>query len=190
MMIMRLSRFALAVLSTSVLAVFAAACSDPVPPTPQGACHAELLSNGGACTITSQLVDVGSVSATTKDRVLVSGGPESADISCQVTGTTSFNVTGSVSVSGEGVQISIPKIDSSATKMAPAMGSVTFASKESGRAYSSESDAPCAFYFPQGTSQGIASGKIWVTFSCAKVVGGMSTCEIDESVVIFENCTE
>jgi hypothetical protein len=189
-MIMRLSRFALAVLSTTVLAVFAAACSDPVPPTPQGACHAELLSNGGACTITSQTVDIGSVTATAKDRILVAGGPEGAEVACQVTGTSSFNVTASVSVSGEGIQISIPAIDSSATKMAPATGSVVFAGKETGGAYSSESATPCAFYFTQGTSQGVGSGKIWVAFSCPTVVGGMSTCEISESFAIFENCTE
>ncbi|MEP7126050.1 MAG: hypothetical protein ABJE95_34275 [Byssovorax sp.] len=184
---MRLSRLALAVLSTSVLAVFAAACSDPVPPTPQGACKAELLSNGGACTITSQEVALGSVSASGKDRILVSGGPESAEVTCQVSGMSSFNVTASISVSGEGIQISIPSIASSATKMAPAMGSVVFASKESGDAYSS---SKCAFYFTQGTSQGVASGKIWVSFSCPTVVGGMSTCEISESFAIFENCTE
>src|SRR3954467_1485156 len=105
-MIMRLSRFALAVVSTSVLAVFAAACSDPVPPTPQGACKAELLSNGGECTITSQEVALGSVTATGKDKVLIAGGVESAEIACQVTGTSSFNVSASISVNGQGIQIS------------------------------------------------------------------------------------
>ena len=189
-MIMRLSRLALAVCSTSVLAVFAAACSDPVPPTPQGACKAELLSNGGACMITSQEVALGSVSATTKDRVLIANGPESADVSCQVSGMSSFNVSASISVSGEGIQISIPSIASSATKMAPAMGSVVFSSKDTGGAYSSNSKTPCAFYFTQGTSQGVASGKIWVAFSCPKIDGGMSTCEMSESFAIFENCTE
>jgi len=187
---MRLSRFALAVLSTSVLAVFAAACSDPVPPTPQGACHADLLSNGGVCTITSQVVALGSVSATGKDRVLVSGGVERADVSCQVSGTSSFNVTANISVSGEGIQIAIPKIDSTATKMAPALGSASFASKFTAGSFSSALDTPCAFYFTQGTSQGVASGKIWVAFTCAKVEDGMSTCEITESFAIFENCTE
>ena len=189
-MIMRLSRFALAVVSTSALAVFAMACSDPVPPTPQGACHASLLSNGGACTITSQEVDLGSVTATGKDEVLVAGGVEKAEVTCQVTGTSSFVVTASVSVSGEGIQISIPKIDSSATKMVPAMGSAVFNGKNTGNAYKSTSEDQCAFYFAQGTGQGVASGKIWVSFACPKVVGGMSTCELAESYAIFENCTE
>ena len=189
-MIMRLSRFALAVVSTSALAIFAIACSDPVPPTPQGACKASLLSNGGDCTIVSQEVSLGSVTATSKDKVLVAGGVESAEVTCQVSGTSSFVVTAAVSVSGEGIQISIPKIDSSATKMAPAMGSAVFASHDSGNAYKSTSDNQCAFYFAQGTSQGVASGKIWVSFACPKVVGGMSTCEIAESFAIFENCTE
>ena len=188
-MIMRFSRLALAVCSTSVLAVFAAACSDPVPPTPQGACKADLLSNGGACLITSQEVALGSVTASTKDRVLVANGPESADVACQVTGMSSFNVSASITVSGEGIQISIPSISSSATKMAPAKGSVVFSSKQTG-AYSSDSKTPCDFYFTQGTSQGVASGKVWVSFMCPAIVNGMSTCEMAESFAIFENCTE
>jgi hypothetical protein len=189
-MIMRLSRFALAVVSTSFLAVFAIACSDPVPPTPQGACHAELLSNGGACTITSQVADVGSVTATTKDRVLVAGDDAGADISCQVSGTNSFDVQASATVAGQGIQISIPKIDSSATQMAPAAGTVIFAASMTGGAYSTPSATPCAFYFKQGTGEGVASGKIWVAFSCPTVVNGMSTCAISESFAIFENCTQ
>jgi hypothetical protein len=189
-MIMRLSRFALAAVSVSVLAVFAAACSDPVPPTPQGACKADLLSNGGKCTIVSQEVAIGSVTATTKDKVLTDSGAEMAAVSCQVSGTSSFAVDGSLSLNGEGIQISIPKIDSSATKMAPAQGSISFKGKDTGNAYRSGSATPCAFYFTQGTSQGVASGKIWVSFSCPEVVGGMSTCEISESFAIFENCTE
>jgi hypothetical protein len=189
-MIMRLSRFALAVVSTSFLAATAIACSDPVPPTPQGACHAELLSNGGACQITSQVADVGSVTATTKDRVVVAGDDAGADISCQVTGTSSFAVNGSATIAGQGIQISIPKIDSSATKMAPAAGSVVFATGQTGGAYSTPSATPCAFYFKQGTGEGVASGKIWVAFTCPTVVNGMSTCELTESFAIFENCTE
>jgi hypothetical protein len=139
---------------------------------------------------TSQEVSLGSVTATAKDKVLVAGGAEMAEVTCQVSGTSSFVVTGAVSVSGQGVQISIPKIDSSATKMAPTMGSAVFNSKDTGNAYKSTSDDQCAFYFTQGTSQGVASGKIWVSFACPKVFGGMSTCEIAESFVIFENCTE
>jgi hypothetical protein len=186
---MRFSRFALAVLSTSALAVSAAACSDPVPPTPQGAVSSELLSKGGACTITTQDVNIGAVTVSNKEHLVVSG-TDGTDIACQVSGTTSFTVSADASTGGEGVQIAIPKIDSSATKMAPAMGSASFTSLHSGGSYSSDVKTPCAFYFTQGTGQGVGSGKIWVTFSCPKVVGGMSTCEIAESFAIFETCTQ
>ena len=95
-----------------------------------------------------------------------------------------------MAIGSEGIQISIPKIDSSATKMAPAPGTASFSSKNSGGAYRSDTGSPCAFYFAPGTSEGVASGKIWVSFSCPVVVAGMSTCELAESFAIFENCTE
>lgn len=187
---MRFSRFALAVLSTSALAVFAAACSDPVPPTPQGACTVSIVSSGADCHIMGHTTKVGSVTAGTRDNVLVSGGIEGANVTCQVTGTSSFAVTGKVTLDGEGVTISIPKIDSSATKMAPAPGTASFGSQETGGTYSSPKETPCNFYFTQNTGEGVASGRIWVAFTCDTVIQEQSTCSLSESFAIFENCTE
>jgi hypothetical protein len=193
-MIMRLARFALAVVSTSALAVFAAACSDPVPPTPQGAWYVKLTHNSGDCDIIGHETDVGSVTAGGRDRVLVSGTKEAnedVDVSCQVTGTSSFQVAGVVTLGGKGLQISIPSIDASATKDAPAIGSASYNNVEfTAGAYSSSTDKPCNFYFVPSTGEGVASGRIWVAFSCPVVVDEMSTCAVDESYVIFENCTE
>jgi hypothetical protein len=189
-MIMRLARLALAVVSTSALAVFAAACSDPVPPTPQGAWAVTFVDNGMACTTKGHAAQVGSVSSASKDKVLVSGGAEKADISCQVSGTSSFAVTGLATLDGQGVQITIPKIDSSATKEAPAPGSVSFSSSFTAGAYSSSEATPCNFYFVPSTGESVASGRIWVAFTCPKVDDGTSSCLITESYAIFENCTE
>jgi hypothetical protein len=187
---MRFNRLALAVVSTSALAVFAAACSDPVPPTPQGAWNVTLVHNSSACLIIGHAAQLGSVSATGKDKVLVSGGAEGADISCQVTGTSSFSVTALATLDGQGVQITIPKIDSSATKDAPVPGSVSFSSTDTVDAYSSSEMTPCNFYFVPDTGEGVASGRIWVAFSCSKVDKDTSTCALAESFAIFENCTE
>ncbi len=193
-MIMRLARFALAVVSTSALAVFAAACSDPVPPTPQGAWFASLVHNTGDCNINGHTTSVGSVTAGGRDRVLVSGTQEAGEdvsVSCQVTGTSSFTVDGVVTVGGKGLQISIPKIDSSATKDAPAAGSVAYNNVEfTAGAYSSSTEKPCNFYFVPSTGEGVASGRVWVAFTCPEVTSGMSTCSLGESYAIFENCTE
>jgi hypothetical protein len=193
-MIMRLAHLALAVVSTSALAVFAAACSDPVPPTPQGAWSVQLVNNdAAACKIIGHAAELGSVTSGSKDNVLVSGALVSGDpvdISCQVTGTSSFEVTGLARLSGQGLQITIPKIDSSATKEAPAKGAVSFNSLKTAGAYSSSEATPCDFFFAPGTGEGVASGRIWVAFSCPKVDDAMSTCSLAESFVIFENCTE
>lgn len=189
---MRFSRLALAlaVLSTSALAVFAAACSDPVPPTPQGAWVAQLVHSKTECSIIGHSAQVGSVSSNSKDKVLVNGGVEGAEVSCQVTGTGSFAVDGTATLDGKGVSISIPKIDANATKEAPAPGSVNYASAETAGAYSSPTDMPCNFYFLPNTGEGVASGRIWVAFSCPTVIKAMSTCSLAESFAIFENCTE
>jgi hypothetical protein len=189
-MIMRLANLALAVVSTSALAVFAAACSDPVPPTPQGAWSVQLVDNGIACNIAGHAAQLGSVTSGSKERVLVGGGIEGADISCQVTGTSSFAVSALATLDGQGLQITIPKIDSAATKDAPAKGTVSFNSLKTAGAYSSSEMSPCDFYFLPDTGEGVASGRIWVAFACPKVDDGMSSCELTESFAIFENCTE
>lgn len=193
-MTMRLARFALAVVSTSALAVFAAACSDPVPPTPQGAWFASLVHNSGECDINGHTTAVGSVTASGREGVLVSGtqsAGEDVDVSCQVTGTGTFEVAGVVTLGGKGLQISIPKIDASATKDAPAAGSVSYNNADfTAGAYSSSTAKPCNFYFIPSTGEGVASGRIWVAFTCPEVVDGMSTCSLGESFAIFENCTE
>lgn len=189
---MRFARLALAFASTSALAVFAAACSDPVPPTPQGAWNARLV-GGTGCQVVGHSAQVGSVSSASKDSVLVDGAlvaQDAVEVSCQVTGTSSFTVSGVARLAGDGLQIDIPKIDSSATKEAPAKGTVSFGSTKTANAYTSTSESPCDFYFLPNTGEGVASGRIWVAFSCPKVVDKMSTCSMGESFVIFENCTE
>lgn len=190
---MRFARLALAVVSTSALAVFAAACSDPVPPTPQGAWAVTLSHDSSECTIIGHAAQVGSVSSAGKDNVLVSGElvlNDPVEVTCQVTGTSSFAVSASATLSGQGLQITIPKIDSSATKEAPAMGSVSFSSSKTASAYNNPEESPCSFYFIPSTGEGVASGRIWVAFTCPKVIDKMSTCALAESFAIFENCTE
>lgn len=189
-MIMRLARLALAVVSTTTLAVFATACSDPVPPTPQGAWSINLISPNGDCKIKGHSAKMGSVTSSSKDSVLVAGGVEGADVTCLVSGTSSFSVYGTGYLNGVGVQISIPAIDSSATAMKPALGGISLSTADTGGPYSSPSAMPCEFYFIPGTGEGVASGRIWVAFTCPAIVQQMSTCNLGESFAIFENCDE
>jgi len=189
-MIMRLARLALAVVSTALLAVFAAACSDPVPPTPQGAWSINFVSTGADCPVMGHMAQIGSVTSSSKSTVLVDGGAEKAKVTCVVSGTSTFSVTGNASANGLNAQISIPSIDSNATAMAPAHGSVSFATGSTGGSFSSPSATPCDFYFVPGTGEGVASGRVWVAFVCPSVVQQMRDCSLSESFAIFENCGE
>jgi hypothetical protein len=157
----------------------------------QGAWHAELLSSGGACSITSQVGQLGSVTTSTKDKVIVDGSLE-GNIACAVKGTSTFSVHAEASDQEVALIIDIPAIDAAATAAAPAKGTVSFSAPNTGSVYSSPAATPCDFYFtsPTGLSEGIASGKVWVSFVCPTIVSGQSTCELGESVAIFENCTE
>lgn len=168
----------------------AAGCSDPVPPTPQGAFQATFVSDSAMCGIAGHNTAVGAVSSSTKDKVIVSG-TDGADVECTVSGSGTFSVQAKISQAGQGLEINIPKLTAGATKDNPATGSVNYASaKTSGTVFSSTADAPCNFYF-SSDSQGVASGRVWITFDCPKVVQGtMKTCKIGPGFAIFENCAE
>ncbi len=187
-MIMRLARLALAVVSTSTLAVLAAACSDPVPPTPQGAWNLNFISPTGDCKTVTHSSQSGSVTKNSKNTLLVAG-VEEATITCVVSGTNTFSVSGSGNFKGQGVQISIPAIDSSATAMKPAHGGILFSTASTAGDYTSTATA-CDFYFIPGTGEGVTSGRIWVAFTCPTITQAMSTCALGESFAIFENCGE
>ncbi|MFO0762004.1 MAG: hypothetical protein U0359_36525 [Byssovorax sp.] len=168
----------------------AAGCSDPVPPTPQGAFQVTFVSDSAECGIAGHNTAVGAVTSTTKDKVLVSG-TEGADVECTVSGSGTFSVQAKITQNGQGLEINIPKLTASASKDNPATGSVNYASlKTSGTAFSSATDTPCKFYFTS-SSEGVASGRVWITFDCPKIVQGtMKTCKLGPGFAIFENCAE
>ncbi len=168
----------------------AAGCSDPVPPTPQGAFQATFVSDSASCMIAGHNTAVGAVTSSTKDKVLVSG-IDGADIECTVSGSGTFSVQAKITQNGQGLEINIPKLTAGATKDSPATGSVNYASaKTSGTVFTSTTDTPCNFYFSDD-QQGVASGRVWITFDCPKVIQGtMKTCKIGPGFAIFENCSE
>lgn len=167
-----------------------AGCSDPVPPTPQGAFQATFISDSSACGIAGHNTAIGAVTSSTKDKVLVSG-IDGAEISCTVSGSGTFSVQGKITQGGQGLEINIPKITAAASKENPVTGSVNYAStKTSGTVFSSTTDTPCNFYFSDN-HEGVASGRVWITFDCPKVIQGtMKTCKIGPGFAIFENCSE
>src|SRR6185503_1932073 len=153
---MRFTRLAL----TSV-AILAAAgtvsCSDPVPPTPQGAWAISFQppdTNPSECQIAGHNSAIGSVGPNKRDKVLVDGA-EGASIECSVIGTGKFNVTGKGTQSDKGLELRIDNLAATATEDAPLPGSVSYASiNTAGNPYAStQQDMPCQFWFSKGTPE-------------------------------------
>jgi hypothetical protein len=168
-------------------------CSDPVPATPRGAFFLRFVSPSfQTCPINTHEGKIGSVTATTHDRVLVDG-EEGAAIDCRVSGSGPFSVQATASQAtaenAYGFTLAISSITGSATQEAPATGSVSFSSTQTGGdAAASATDEPCIFFFNTAAGQGVSAGKIWVSFTCSKLQLDMSVCEINEGHAIFENC--
>jgi len=173
--------------------LFAFGCSDPVPPLPRGAISLHYNSPSfQKCALNSHYAKIGSISEASFDKVVVDGEGGAA-IDCSVTGNGPFAVSASASGTTEGKSYSfsmtIGSIRGSATEMEPATGSVAYSSTQTSlEVSSSASDEPCIFYFNADAGQTIATGKIWVTFQCPKMLLDTKVCEIDTGYAVFENC--
>jgi hypothetical protein len=187
-------RFArLVVPATVVLSVSGLGCSDPVPPTPQGAYAAVFVDPGVDCDQAHHSIGIGEVTPDTKDK-LIKNGEESAEISCSVTGSGSFDVSAKGYQGADFLKIDVnglkPRGSGGPTEDNPAPGRVTFASANTAQnTYSSTSEAPCNFWFYADTNQDVAAGRVWLTFECGAITQDQSTCALDTSYAIFENCT-
>jgi hypothetical protein len=112
-------------------------------------------------------------------------------VSCSVTGTSTFSVTGTVAADtmpNKSLTIEIPAITASATAANPAVGSVIFQLlATSGEAYEGSA---CNFYFTPNTMEGVREGRIWGAFTCPSVVNPQagSACVLTESFFVLENC--
>ncbi|MEJ7727850.1 MAG: hypothetical protein WKG00_01400 [Polyangiaceae bacterium] len=187
-------RFArLVVPATVVLSVSGLGCSDPVPPTPQGAYAATFIDPGIDCNSAGHNITMGEVTPDTKDKLL-KNGEDGAEISCSVTGSGSFDVSAKGFRSSSFLKIDVKGLKSKGnggpTADNPAPGAVTFASANTaGNTYGSTPDAPCDFWFFEDTNQDVAAGRAWLTFSCGAIVlDENSTCQLSTSYAIFENC--
>lgn len=182
-------RFTLAALSVVALPMLAAACSEPVPQTPDGAFFFQTIQDDPLkCQIAGQKAAVGIVDQNQKNTVILDG-TNGTEVDCTVLGTAApFEVHAKMDDSkntGNYLEILIPKISPSAKKDSPATGSVVMSAPFTASTYTGEG---CNFYFEEGTKQTVASGRIWVTFDCPALSSGMSTCPIKVGYAIFENC--
>lgn len=181
--------------STLVLATFALGCEDPIPPTPQGAFLVNWFDTGAECPHKSDQSKMGALSQIDRTTIMVNG-VKGAAITCAVKGASGgpFSVDATMEFDKtELLTISIDQIDGKATEAAPAKGNVGFASAITGTQSFSSKD-PCDFYIeaagPSGIGEGVKPGSAWLSFKCPNVVNGMSTCALNESYVLMENCVQ
>lgn len=187
----------LALLPAATLTTLAG-CSDPIPQTPAGAFFLALINDDPSkCMITGHTAQVGGVDAQNRNMVVtdgssvVDGGP-ATHVSCSVTGTSTFKVHGLIddgANSGNTLEILIDGIAAGATQANPGKGTAVFTAPwTAGNGYGGN----CDFWFTPTTGEAVdvkgGVGRAWVTFSCAGVSSGMSTCPLKTGFAIFENC--
>lgn len=184
-------RFALAALSIVALPLLAAACSEPVPQTPDGAFYFQMVQDDPIkCSIAGNKAAVGLVDATNKNTVILDGS-NGTKVDCSIIGTKNaapFEVHAKLddgANTGNYLEILIPKMGTDATVDAPATGSVVLSTPWTASTYTGQG---CKFYFAKDSKQTVASGRVWLTFECPGVSSGMSTCPVKVGYAIFENC--
>jgi hypothetical protein len=180
--------FALTVLCAFGLSLCAIGCSDPVAPIPAGGWSAAFQHTSGTCNINAHNAGVGQVSSDGKT-VLVTDGIDDASVVCSVTPASggTFNVQASATKNGQNVSISIKGMSKTATATAPVQGTVAYVSPTTADNFTSPGDAPCNFYFVDGTKETIAAGNIWVAFECPKIADTNNVCALT-GYAKFENC--
>ncbi|MCK6588650.1 MAG: hypothetical protein HUU21_18975 [Polyangiaceae bacterium] len=167
-----------------------ASCSDPVPPTPRGAFSVAFVQQSAVeCSHAGHVTEIGKVGPSNKEVVVVDGTSDTT-IDCTVKAVEGgFSVEATAVQKDKALTIVISKIADTATDMATAPGGLSYSSAKTVDAYNNASDTPCEFYFIK-PAQGVAPGRVWVSFKCPKIEAEGSTCEISQGYAIFENCSE
>jgi hypothetical protein len=175
--------------AATLLPLAALGCSDPVPPTPDGAWTLNFVQQSALeCDIFSHNAQVGIISSDSRTKV-ITDGTEGARVSCEVTGSGTFKAKGKASQNGYSLEILIPAITADASPESPADGQIAYSSTKETVSNTYVAEKPCAFYFQPDTKEGVDTGKIWVAFQCDEIVFDTSKCQISQGYAIFENCT-
>lgn len=180
-------RLALVAVSAAALAALAG-CNSPVPASPDTAWTVNMNGTGSGCNLGQVDGAVGVVNDSLIQQ-RVTDGMSGATVTCSVTPAGSgFAVEATASQAGSTLNMNIASITSGATMASPATGSISFENSMTVNVYS----GACNFYF-SNAAEGVAAGKIWVTYDCMGITyGGSSppaTCGVSTSVAAFENCT-
>jgi hypothetical protein len=187
-------RFAPAVLLMPALAL--AACSSPVPATPDSAWIVNM-TGGTGCTLGDSMIGFGdsnidpnAINTRVTDGEVVMSSGDTASVTCAVIPLSAggFEVEAQTAIGADSLLVNIPSISTGASKATPAAGTVTYQSSATVQPFS----GPCNFYFIANTNEGVAAGKFWSAFACTELTDGNSnppsTCPVVESYFAVESC--
>lgn len=169
--------------------LFLLSCSDPVPPTPRGAVSVSFVDTGIDCAHAGHNTEIGKVGPASKDQVIVDGTND-ADINCTVrVAGDGFSVEATATQKDKALTIIIDKLTAKNTEEAPATGGIAYTSAKTVDSYLNATGSPCEFYVIP-PAQGVAAGRVWLSFKCPVVEAEGSVCQISQGYAIFENCSE
>jgi len=195
---------------TAIVALGAAACSDPVPPPAQGAVRVTVQSAspaiaGKSCPVTNLVYDVPHVIEPmdpSKPRETLTestyvhhiiDGQDGATVHCSVSGGPTFTFNGHVALGGRALDISGGTV--AANLMGTARITVTdTAEATSGFSHSLASPGtdPCVIKVvtPQSGVAQVKKGSIWASYTCASVEASPSDGCSSAGVFVLENCDQ
>lgn len=171
-------------------------CSEAVPPASQAAFFGAFQSSSNypdhTCDKDLHNGQIGFVDVT-EIKDIKKDGEAGALVFCAVeTNGDGFKVEAEARQGSTTVRVKVDKIKAGATAADPAMGQVTYKTRQTVKAYISPSDVPCEFWFDPDSSQEVAAGRIWAQFKC-QVIQNASTssaCTLGESTIAFQNCEQ
>jgi len=192
---------------TAIVALGAAACSDPVPPPAQGAVRVTVESAspaiaGKSCPVTNLVYDVphvdglatpGDVLSESTYKKHIIDGQDGATVHCSVSGGPTFTFSGHVALGGRALDILDGTV--AANLMGTARITVTdTAEATSGFSHSlaSPSAGPCAIKVvtaQNGVAQ-VKKGSVWASYTCPSVEASPSDACSSHGVFVLENCDQ
>lgn len=186
-------RFAFAALAVAAIPVLAAACSEPVPQSADGAFYYTTTFSSTCTGIPAgSVAQVGVIDAYNR-KTVITDGQNGTHVACELLNATApFKFHGQIDDAANSayfLEIHIDAISPSATADAPATGTATIAAPwTAGNPF----QGACNFYF-ESNSQGVGTGdtgKLWVSFQCPDgLAGPMASCPLKQGYAIFENCS-
>ncbi len=163
-------------------------CEDPPAPTPAGAFALQLGDSGVTCNLATHNAEMGVVGQTGEPD-LISDGANGAQVECTVEPSGSaFRVNVALADTAS-LQVNIASISTSSTVDAPAEGSVSYVSTDTGGdVFASPGTTPCRFWVSPDDGQYLEAGSAWLSFECDAVDNEGDSCEIRNGFFTVKNC--